>query len=109
MHEEFGRCKLCGTCRALGLFDTEFEVCRARLPTGAPRPRLSNQAALDRPSLTCVHANAHAQSRAREHECLQQDVGMAFRIERFCLTRSEACIPVRLCSILKLYSEFYAC
>jgi hypothetical protein len=28
VHESFGRCKLSGTCRALGLFDAEFEVCR---------------------------------------------------------------------------------
>ena len=26
MHESFGRCKLSGTCRALGLVDAEFEV-----------------------------------------------------------------------------------
>ena len=28
VHESFGRCKLSGTCRALGLVDAEFEVCR---------------------------------------------------------------------------------
>ena len=64
MHEEFGRCKLSGTCRALGLFDTEFEVCRARLPTGTPAPHLSNQAALHR-TLTDARARERASAIVR--------------------------------------------
>ena len=47
VHESFGRCKLSGTCRALGLVDAEFEVCQ--------------------PPLSGAHAHKHASTRARPH------------------------------------------